>query len=257
MNVLDMQAMQAATPTPAIVPAEYIVLDIETIAGRPEDAEAQFRAEWRPAATWKAETVAKRYEEARIRYEERGGLIDTSPIACAAMLIATPGMPPQRICYHAMAQHEPRTAGGTSAVIVGFPSQHEFLAATAAALDRLAGPDTVLAGHHVLGFDLPRLRLALVRERISLPTCLVPGEQPVYDTMRRYWSGFATRGDSLMISLVELADRLGVQSCKDLADGSDVQGMYERGEWETICTYCLLDVETEAECFRRMTGRTT
>ena len=69
--------------------AEWICLDIETTAGRPESAEEFMRRQWSPAPNWTPDTIGKRYKEA---YEKKLGklaLLDAAGIAVIAL--QTPG----------------------------------------------------------------------------------------------------------------------------------------------------------------------
>lgn len=50
-----------------------------------------------------------------------------------------------------------------------------MLQATCGLLADVAGPETVLVAHNLLGFNLPRLRLATIHNGIALPAQLQVG----------------------------------------------------------------------------------
>lgn len=70
-----------ALPGVAVGARDVVVVDIETAGGtRPERIEHDFISQWRPDPRWKDDTIAKRYREARAKFEERAALLDSAEI---------------------------------------------------------------------------------------------------------------------------------------------------------------------------------
>lgn len=226
------------------VPPEYCVLDIETVNGEPTEAEAWARLAWSPSKTWKPATIGERYLEVVAKKEQQLALLDTAPIISVAVRT-------EADCrvLHWMPTYEPRI--GAAAI--------ERCASETAMLARLCGylaacsPESLLVGHNVLHFDLPKLRRAMLRLGIRLPDALVWRDQPVFDTMRE-WGRF-TADDRQYIGLGELLDACGLPNHKDLAGGAMVPDLYAAQRYSEILAYAVADVLAEAALFLRMTGR--
>ena len=232
-----------------IGPVEWLAFDIETAGGRPEDAEAWCRAHWSPAASWKPETIGTRWLEAVAKKRERLALLDASEVKVISL--RTPG---ELGVFHSL-QGGP--AGGIDGAFVqGAGSERELCLAFRAFLATRAGPETLLVGHNITAFDLPRLRLAFLRNGLQLPALLSDPAQPVYDVMREFTRRFSADLDhGLMIGLAEVQQRLGLPQHKNLVSGAEVPRLIEAGQTEIVLRYALLDVATESEIFSRMTGR--
>lgn len=110
-----------------------------------------------------------------------------------------------------------------------------------------------IVGHNVLGFDLPfiyqRSIICGVRPSVDLPFNRYRN-QPVYDTMCE-WTKWDFRRK---ISLDTLARALNLPSPKTAdATGARVAHLYGEGSFQAIRDYCLRDVETTREIYRRLT----
>lgn len=221
----------------------YCVLDIETVAGDPSDAEAWMRRAWSPSASWKPETIGARWIEMHEKKKERLALIDGSPIV--SVQLKTPAG-----CevIH-WAPFDEAAICGAEMVRVG--NEREMLLA---ARERLqACVECEIAGHNVRRFDLPRLRFAMVKYGLRLPTCLAADDHPVYDTMAR-WSRF-TVDERPFISLAECLTACGLPNHKEEVSGEDVAQLWERGEHRLLLTYAVADVLAEERLYLRMTGQ--
>lgn len=232
-----------AAPTPY----GYCVLDIETGNGRPEGAEHWMRVNWSPSPNWKAETIGKRYLEALERKRERMALLETAPIICVALKSDT-----ELRCLHAMGAHDPRVVEG-GGLVEGFGDMAGMLLALRCLLDAMMEPEAPLVGHNIRGFDLPRLRLAYLRNGLRLPVCLAQQNQATFDTMLEYGRRFGGGRDAF-VSLDDVLEAFGLESHKGLIDGKDVPTLHAAGQAATIVRYAMLDVLAEAEVFERMTG---
>lgn len=241
-------ATKRAPSAPGTPTCSWVAFDIETTNGRPEDAEAWARNLWSPDRRWKAETIGSRYLEVVSKKEERLALLDAAPIVCISVRTEF-----ELWCLHAMEAHEPRSVHG--GVVAGYATEGDMLVAFRTLLDsRVPGPDVPLVGHNILGFDLRKLRWRYLKQNLRLPVALAAKEQAVYDTMVEYGRRFSTDRD-LFISLSGVLEALGVDSHKDLVDGSTVPDLYEAKQYDTIIRYALLDVLAEADLYLRMTGQ--
>lgn len=227
----------------------WLTLDIETIGGRPEDAERDMRMNWAPNPTWKPDTIGKRYLEMLEKKRERLALIDGSRVVSVA-LRSNPEAAQTRV-LHCLYVHDANAVGG--ALIEGFATEREMLAALRALLGAHVGDQTTLVGHNIADFDLPKLRMAYLRNGLALPACLA-GDQDIFDTMRVWGRKFSATRDPF-VSLADVFEILGVESHKDLVDGSQVDQLYAEGKHDLLIKYNLLDVLAEDELFRRMTGQ--
>lgn len=108
---------------------------------------------------------------------------------------------------------------------------------------------TTIVGHYVANFDLRFLMQRAIVLGIPMPSWFPRDPKPwakdVFDTMAA-WSG---PRDS--ISLDNLCKVLGIPG-KDGVDGSMVAGMWQRGEYDAIASYCRDDVERVRNVHRKM-----
>lgn len=228
-------------------PYTYLTLDLETKGGRPEDAERAMRMHWKPASNWKPATIGERYLEMLAKKQERLALIDGSEVISIALRSDS-----EARVLHCLYLHAPNPQ--TGAMIEGFATQRDMLVALRALIDACVTPDTHLVGHNIRDFDLPKLRMAYLREGLRLPLCLASDEQPIFDTMQVWGRRFSANRDCF-VSVADVCEELGIETHKDLVDGSQVDGLYAEGKFDTIIKYNLLDVLVEHEMFRRMTGQ--
>ena len=236
-----------------------LTLDIETAAGRPEDAERDMRINWSPSPNWKPETIGNRYLEMFEKKKDRLALIDGSRVISIALRGVTDlseihpgtGKTSETRCLHNLHAHPLRMNG--SAGVEGFATEAEMLAALRTLLDATCAPDTTLVGHNIRGFDLPKMRMAYLRHGMNLPRVLA-GRQPEYDTMREWGFSFSATKDPF-VSVADVLEILGVEHHKHLVDGSQVEQLLADGKHDTIINYNLLDVIAEHDLFERMTGQ--
>lgn len=227
-----------------ILPPEYVVLDIETIAGEPTEAEDWMRRAWSPNPNWKPATIGSRFLEVYEKKQEQLALLNSAPIITVAL--HTPA--DCRVIHWLPCE---------DSAIAGVPAerctdQAAMLARVAEYL-RMLSSETLIVGHNILRFDLPKLRYAMIRHGVSLPPCLVWREQPVYDTMRE-WSRF-TLDDRQYVPLAELLEICGLPNHKQIAQGAMVPELYEQRQYKEIVAYAIADVISEWSLFLRMTGQ--
>lgn len=211
----------------------YIVLDIET-GFADKDTVMRAAEGWAPPANVKdPEKVAERRSAAYAAIVEKSALLDGSPITCVALVCGATG---------ARKVFTSEGRGGEKGML------HDVRAF----LDEQTGPDTVLVGHNLCGFDLPRLRVAYLRNRLALPQILRvdvdEAKRPrVFDTMRQFHYFTSERHEDRHISLRDVVAAFGLPALKDGVSGKDMPRLADEGKWDIIREYCLLDaVATEA-----------
>lgn len=235
----------AASAVPA--PYDYLVLDIETANGRPEDAEREMRELWSPSAKWTPQTIGTRFLEATEKKLERLALIDSAPVVIVSLKSDS-----ELRCLHCLREESPRDLQG--GLVEGFASPPGMLRALRTLLDARVTPDMPLVGHNILAFDLRKLRWSYLHHGLRMPVCLAMPDQSVYDTMRQYCSRFTMKGD-VMVGLARLLEEFGIANHKAAMTGAEVPALVEAGEVDTLVRYALLDVLAEGELFLRMTGQ--
>jgi len=227
-----------------LAPPTHLTLDIETVAGDPTEAEAALRWSFSPNPAWKATTIGKRYLEALEKKRERLALLDTAPIITVAFRT-----PSDCRLLHWMPLHARQ--------IVGVPvertaNEREMLLRLRAYLEA-CGSETILVGHNLRHFDLPKIRLAMIRHGLRLPACLANPSHPTYDTMIM-WRYFSHE-DRQMISLQECLELARLESHKDEISGADVPELYRNGDYEAIALYAIADVLAQDELYLWMSGQ--
>lgn len=244
MILLDPQApLSAALPAPY----QYLVLDIETANGRPEDAEREMRELWAPSAKWTPQTIGTRFLEATEKKLERLALIDSAPVVIVSLKSDT-----ELRCLHCLREEAPRGMHG--GLVEGFASPVGMLRALRTLLDARMSSDSPLVGHNILAFDLRKLRWAYLHHGLRLPMAFAAPDQSVFDTMRQYCSRFTMKGD-VMVGLARVLEEFGIANHKTAMSGAEVPALVEAGEVDTLVQYALLDVLAEGELFLRMTGQ--
>ncbi len=227
-----------------LIPPQHVTIDIETVAGDPCEAEAALRRTFSPDSRWKPVTIGERYLQALEIKKERLALLDTAPIISVALRTEIDCR-----LLHCMALDEPSIAG---VPLERLSDQRALLVRTR---DYLAavGPETIIVGHNVKHFDLPKLRLAMLRFGIQLPPCLVWPEQPVYDTMQM-WRYFSV-DEKPLISLEECLELASLISHKADVSGEDVPVLFKNKDYRTLAAYAIADVLAQDALYLRMTGQ--
>lgn len=231
-------------------PLEWLCLDIETTAGRPESAEEYCRRFWSPDARWAPETIGRRYLEALGKKREKLALLDAAGIAVIAIRDSSTLRPVT--VTHGRGEQSPEVREW--GVIGGYADERRLLIGLREFLNGHTDEGTLLVGHNVHGFDLPRLRFAYLRAGLQLPGILASPGVEVFDTMREFARRFSVEREEF-IGLATVLDKLGMPNHKELMDGSQIDSLLGTGQLEAVLKYAALDVLCESEVFLRMTGR--
>ena len=227
-----------------LCPPTHLTLDIETIAGDLTEAEAALRRDFAPNPNWKAVTIGERYLEALEKKRERLALLDTAPIISVALRT-----PVDCRLLHWMPLEQSQLAG---VPLERLADERSMLLRLREYLDA-CGPETILVGHNIKHFDLPRLRLAMIRYGLRLPVCLANPDHPIYDTMSM-WHYFSV-SEKAMISLEECLELAGLLNHKEVLSGADVPQLYKAGDFQTLAAYAITDVLAQDDLYLWMTGQ--
>lgn len=244
-----MNAIPLAETKPA---AAWLVLDIETGNAPEQDIERAIAA-WKPPCNLKDEAkINGRREEAAARIRERAALLDASPILCVGVMAE--GRPP--IILSGMSEETTSIEGWA---VLGCGDEAGMLRMLGTFLDAETDPETVLVGHNLRGFDLPKLRHAYIRHRLRLPEILKPkiGDEErakTCDTMTLFRAFSMEHRDSLMVSLDTVAEALGIPRPKQHVAGAEIPRLHQEGRYSVILAYCAIDTMTCAKAYTLMAG---
>lgn len=233
-------------------PAQWLTIDIET-GDAPEEAIHAAVENWKAPSNWRAETVDRKRTEWAEKAKEKAALLDASPVLCIAVKTNQ-----QRLIFNGMGEQTPKLDGWP--VIPCF-EEPGLLLAFRIWMDGQTDGTSILVGHNILGFDLPKLRNAYIRHRLRLPKLMGAGVldseplPPVSDTARLFRRFSMEHRDNEFPSLDLLARTLGLQRPKLLVSGADVPRLHREGRIAEILTYCAVDCATTAEAWLLMSGR--
>lgn len=240
-----------ATPITTGQTARFLALDIETGNAPIEAVEAAIENLKPPANIKDPEKIATKMAEMAQKRAERAALLDASPILCIACKTDTGGVIFDSMGATGLEIHNWQviTSDNEKSMLIEFRTW----------ADATVTPDTIIAGHNCVGFDLPKIRNAYIRHRLQLPLFLGLALRndaacEIIDTMKIGKSFTMQHRDNLFISLDTLADILSIERPKQAMTGAQVPAAYERGEFAPILIYCAIDTETTAQAFQLMTG---
>ena len=232
-------------------PTPFLALDIETGNAGIEDVEKTFELFKPPANIKDPEKIQARMEEKKEKMLDKAALLDASPIICIACRTDTGG-----VIFSSM------NAEGLQIPqweLVIKEDEKTMLEAFREWADEVVMPETIIAGHNCVNFDLPKIRNGFIRHRLQLPMFLLPALRgeisvEVVDTMKLAKAFTMQYRDDFAISLDKLADILSLPRPKQAMSGADVPKAHERGEYAPILVYCCIDTETTAEAAKLMLG---
>lgn len=245
-----MFATPALTLVAPLAPAGFVVLDLETGAAPAEAIAAAIEA-WKAPSNWKPETVDAKRAEAAEKIIEKAALLDASPILCVA--IQTDRI---RIIMNGMDASAPEIDGWP---VMPCTDERGLLLALRAWLDVGTTADTVIVGHNIRGFDLPKLRHAYVRHSLRLPDLLKPrlrdeNKAETVDTAALFKAFSMEHRDDFCTSLDTVAASFGIPRPKQHMSGADCPRLFREGHIATVLTYCAVDVATTSRAYQIMTS---
>jgi len=289
--------MFATAPVTSLAsPAEWLVVDIET-GNAPEAAIINAIAKQKPAANaktieeinadamqaianWKApsnfkdsvkiaerrqsfiesveterlaaiEKIVERQTEVVTRIRDRSALLDSAPILCIGMQTEV-GV----ISFNGMNEGDCDINGVR---VVSCGDERSMLIAVREWAEYYTSPDTVIVGHNIKGFDLPKIRNAYMRHKLILPAVFAPriaGEsQSVVDTASLFRSFSVEHKDDFCPSLSAMCSTLDIPLPKSVVSGSEVPSMHSEGKYHDILIYNVIDVMATTRAYLLMSGQ--
>lgn len=248
--------MFATTPITLNIPlrpASFVVLDLET-GDAPAEAVAAATAAWKGQSNWKPETVEEKRAEAAKKIAKKAALLDASPILCTAIQTER-----DRMIFNGMSDDEPSIEGWR---VIGCHDEAGMLRALRGWMDSGTTAATVIVGHNAKAFDLPKLRHAYVRHLLRLPELLKPRlrdeEKPeLMDTASLFKAFSMEHRDDFCPSLDMIAASFGIPRPKQHMSGADCPRLFREGQFQTVLTYCAVDVATTTRAYQLMTAQAT
>ncbi len=228
--------------------ASVIVFDIETYSTRSDALIEKVREEAvakRPAQNLaKEKKIAWDTTEGRMRRGAEAVAKTALDPMLASVLVVAYSVDGQDCVTEVFASHDAERAG---------------LENLAADWDDLIGPETLLVGHNIAGFDMPVLIGAWNRHDIEPPDFFPAFRRGkffgnYYDTMEHIPNNRAG-----FVSLEDACRALGLPSAKSCTwEGLEMHGgrvaeAFERAQFDLLREYCLADVEAELRLFLRLT----
>lgn len=226
------------------IPFPWLCLDIET--ANPDDSIIEREiANWKPTGNVKdpAKIEAQR-AEAETKIREKAGLLNAAPICSIAI----------HSCMECKVFHTLKV-GEVGIVNVAAPDERSMLMMLRQYLDTYCGEPTVLVGHNIKKFDLPKLRLRYAVHRLRLPEILAPTtEIPVDDTMILFARYFCV-GERQFVSLGEMTDELGISNGGKILNGKQIPQMVEAGQHTEIVLYNAADAMLTTQAWQILTSQ--
>ncbi|MFH1473016.1 MAG: ribonuclease H-like domain-containing protein [bacterium] len=113
----------------------------------------------------------------------------------------------------------------------------------------------LFVGHNIMDFDLRFLYQRSVVQKVKPTKDLTYffvryRNTPVYDTLKE-WAKWSM--DRTPKNLEHVAVALGIPTPKEDIDGSQVAEFHKQGKLQEICDYCVRDVDTVREVYKRLT----
>lgn len=244
--------------------AEFWVFDVETMNPPDEQMkriEADFVADWEPGGNLKdPEKIEAARAAALLKFRDKAALLDAAPVSMVGLMFS------ERVyLLHGLKREKPKWFGrrDRNVSIEGFPNEGSLIEAVYAVMEENTTEKMQGVGHNIFGFDLSKLRLAGVRNGLTLPDVLrvVLDEEEerrrFTDTMVLFTKFFSKRGE-LFITQDKMLDRLGIESLlKDVATGADVPRLLAANppKINEVATKLLADLVGVRDAFMRMTSR--
>lgn len=240
----------AVTLAAPLAAASFVVLDLET-GDAPAEALAATIANWKAPGNWKPETVEAKRREFAEKAADKAALLDASPILCVALQTDR-----ARLILNGMDDSTPAIDGWP---VVPCVNERGLLVTLRAWLDASATPETLIVGHNIRAFDLPKLRHAYIRHSLRLPEILKPrlrdeAKAETVDTAALFKAFSMEHRDDFCPSLDTVAASFGIPRPKQHMSGADCPRLYREGQIATVLTYCAVDVATTTRAYQLMTS---
>ncbi len=251
--------------TPAAIPeapCEAFFFDVETMDASEEAVDRDFAENYETPKSYKDQEAIERHKaDARVKWTEKAALLDAAPVAMVGLMFER-----KTFLLHGLKNERGKWFGRNGernqVWIEGFAGEKLLMEMVCKVITRFTGAETRGVGHNIFGFDLGKLRLAIVRNGLALPeffrvlTLEDEERQQFVDTMKLYTRYFAKSGQ-MFIKLEAMAENLGIDvPLKGIATGEDVPKLLAAGKITAVAAKNLSDLVVVREAFLRMTGRT-
>ena len=244
--------------------SQFWIFDVETRNPDPEDMkrlEAEFMDDWEPAGNLKdPEKIEAARAAALLKFRDKAALLDAAPISMVGLMFES-----RTFLLHSLGKAKPKWFGKRerNVSIEGFAGERKLMEAVYATLEEHTTEKMHGVAHNCFGFDLSKLRLAGVRNGLTLPDVLrvvmTEDEERVrfVDTMSLFTKFFCKRGE-LFISQDRMLQRLGIESLlKGVATGADVPKLLAENppRITEVATKLLADLLGCSDAYAKMTSR--
>ena len=211
---------------------------------------------------WKAprnikdkKALKKREKQFREKTKRNSALLDSAPIGVVSLVTER-----QKAIFYCVKPKRPFSKlRGVSADLHQCADERRMMEKIGTWLDKVALPNTIVIGHNIFGFDLPKMRGAFVRHRLKLPKLINPESRyagvECYDTMLKFRHFSTERANDRFISHEEMISRLDLPRYKDKIRGEQVPEYLKRGKVAEVAMYCYLDTISTYQAFKIMTGQ--
>lgn len=250
------QALQL-TAVPALAPATYLVMDMET-GEAPDEAIADALKAWKPPSNMTDPVkIEERRQKAFASIRADSALLDVAPILCVSIRTPTVATTISGMDL------KPALIEGVD--MIGAGNEKAMLIWLREKMDEVCDGQTVLIGYNVIKFDLLRLRLKYLHYGLRPPRPLIhrnsrEEQQPVFDMMLAWFRSFTSQHEDRKEdarkwpSAKEVAQHLKLPHHKDMIDGKQIPDLYRRGEYDLILHYNALDALVEEFAYLYMAG---
>lgn len=253
----------AAITAPAARPTKHLVFDLET--GNPPEADIQLAEQYVEAQSNIKDPVKVQENLAKQRaaIREKAGLLDSAPVALMGWVTEH-----ERVMFHHTGapwgkyKAPKKIKGAEDFELICAKDERGMLLNlrdwlnARAVVDRgpiedrgtaREGQPSVLVAFNGRGFDVPHLRFAYLRHRLTAPMVLWPearqGGVEVFDPMLSHLYDYSSwlRGDKY-VKLEVVAASMGLPEHKSRLEGKDVPKFVAQGKFEDVALYNVLDL---------------
>ena len=245
-----------AAPAAPVLGIQHLCLDIEN-ADAPKEVVDMVAGFYKPPPTYKnAKKIAAHEKASAKKLETKSALLDGAPISVLGVVTES-----SATIFHSIhSKKKILSIKDIPAEIFYFASERELLGAFREFSDPRYIPSTVIIGHNIKKYDLPKIRVGYVRNRLALPKIFTPAALEdgvrVFDTMDSFLRYFtAERAGQKFISQEEMVARLGLPGHKNRLSGAEIPGLIAQGKVEEVCAYNYLDCAEAYASYLAMTGQ--
>lgn len=223
----------------------FLTIDLETGFPSETDIQAEIAA-WKPSGNAKKEeTIERQRAEAEQKIRERSALLDSAPVVSIAC---------QSDCF-VRVFHSLKTETIPGVMQFPAPDEKTLLLLFRAFLDGFTTPETVLVGHNIRGFDLPKLRLRYLANGLRLPGILQPNPDTRTDDTMLLFSRYFAIGNREFVSLDEMGRKLGIVGQGKYLSGAEVPAAVAAGRHTEVVVYNVNDVLQTTQAWQRLTSK--